>query len=177
MKSNIPQKASKELKRIFKEKGVLDVILFGSFVKGKTKPKDIDAAAIVEDSAEKLIKAEIEDVHLSIITLKDFVNPPPIITTILKEGYSMRHRKPFAETFRFESRVLFSYSLSGLSSSNKVRAVTVLRGNKENGMVAEMNGKWIAQGVFVVPVSSEYIFHQFFIEKGIKFNKHYILMH
>ena len=41
-------KIKKDLKELIINKNILDIIVFGSFVKGKLNPNDIDIALIVE---------------------------------------------------------------------------------------------------------------------------------
>jgi predicted nucleotidyltransferase len=164
-----------KLKSFLKDKEIIDIFLFGSGVKGRAIPRDIDIVIITE----KKIEASIPGVHISILKPKDFfVNPPTLATTILREGYSLRKGKSFSELLRFDSRVLFSYQLSLLSNSEKVRTVNVLRGkNRQKGMVESYNGLWVSTSVFIISPEHEYLFEQFFIDRKIKFKKIYLLLH
>mgnify|MGYP001601946778 CR=1 FL=1 len=168
-------KIKSKLAAYLKNKDVLDVILFGSVVKGKSNPNDIDIALITE-------KTDIETIngfHISIIRPKEFfIKPPSLINTLLREGHSLKNNKPLAELLRFRSKVLFYYSLSSLTPSIKVKIVRLLKGSGKNkGMVKEYGGEWIANQVFNVPTNAEYIFEKFLIEFNIKFTKSHILIH
>ncbi len=175
MKSEILSKARHDLKGYLKNKKITDIIVFGSAIKGKTMPRDIDIAVI----AEEKIEINVPGFHTSNITAKDFfVNPPSIVNTILREGYSLRNDKNLSEVLNFNSRLLFSYYLEGLSSSQKVRAVNFLRGkNKEKGIIEENGGEWLANQVFILPIEAGYVIEQFLINSRIKFKKSYVLMH
>ncbi|MBU0977861.1 MAG: hypothetical protein KKD18_05580 [Nanoarchaeota archaeon] len=156
-----------------KDKTVWDVIIFGSAIKGKALPGDIDAA-IISDKQD----LKVEGAHVSIVSPRDFFGKvPTIITTLIREGFSLRQDKSLSECWRFNSGVLFSYQLSGLDNSKKVKVVNALRGKGERGTVAEKGGEWISQGVFVVPVNAEHIFDGFFRNFGIKYKKRFVLMH
>ncbi len=52
--------------------------------------------------------------------------------------------------------VIFSYSVTHLPPSMKVRAVYALKGRgEEKGLVEEYGGKWIANACFATPVRHE----------------------
>ena len=123
--SKIISLISSKLKSYLKDKDILDIILFGSAIKGKAMPNDIDIAVITR----KDIKISEEVFHASILSPDDFfLNPPTLTNTLLREGYSLKHKRAFVENFKFISKVLFRYDLTGLSASNKVRIVNILRG-------------------------------------------------
>ncbi|MDP1729334.1 MAG: nucleotidyltransferase domain-containing protein [archaeon] len=175
MNSEILSLAKNKLKEFIKTKEVLDVILFGSAVKGKAAPNDIDVALITNS----IINKNIEGFHISILKPEEFiVNPPSLVTALLKEGYSLKHNRPFAENYRFSNKVLFNYELAGLDASSKVRAVNMLRGiGKSKGLVEENKGEWLVNQVFIAPIESDSILERFFINQKIKFKKSYVLIH
>ena len=99
----------KKLDKLLKDKEILDIILFGSFVKGKSLPNDIDIAIVTD----KEIKPELAGFHISIIKPEEFFkNPPSIVHTLFREGYSLKNNKSVAELYRFSSNILFVYELS-----------------------------------------------------------------
>lgn len=169
------QKIKSKLKFLLKNKEIIDIILFGSFLKGKTNPKDIDIAIITN----KRIKYELEDFHISAISPEEFfINPPSLAATLLNEGYSLKNNKYLAELLRFKAKVLYTYKLNNLSNSKKVKIVRLLRGDKkERGMVKNYKGEWLSNQVFIVPPECGGIFEQFFIAQEINFEKKSILMH
>jgi len=164
-----------KLNSLLKDKEILDVILFGSAVRGNLEPRDIDLALITE--SKKSIN--LEGFHVSIINPRDFVvNPPSIINTLLREGYSIKNNKKFSEYFRFDSRVLFTYELKGLEPSKKVKLVNILHGKKEDeGLVKSSKGEWMANQVFIIPVENSSIIEKFLINQGIKYRKMNLLIH
>lgn len=160
------------LKKQLADKDVIDIIVFGSFAKGKAAPKDIDIAVITH----KDVGINIPGFHVSVLNPLDFFKQPPLlVNTLLREGYSLRNNKPVAELYRFSAKVLFSYELSGLSPSLKVMTVNLLRG--KDGMVEKEGGEWLANGVFLLPTAKDSMFERFFISKGVKYRKHYVLIH
>ncbi|MFA4953268.1 MAG: nucleotidyltransferase domain-containing protein [Candidatus Pacearchaeota archaeon] len=175
MKLNKISQIKNKLKNYLKNKEILDIIVFGSTIKGKSLPRDIDIAIITE----KDISIPIPEFHVSIIKPKDFfVNIPSLINTLLREGYSLKHDKYLAETYKFSNKVLFTYQLTNLNSSRKVKIVNFLRGkNNQTGLVKQNQGEWLANQVFVVPIETDYLFEQFFLNLRVKYQKSFILIH
>lgn len=182
MNSKIISKIKNKLGFLIKDKNVIDIILFGSIIKGKTIPNDIDIALIIDKELSSILKEKIKTLknfHISMINLKEFfINPPAIINTILREGYSIKNKKYFCENFKFTNKVLFKYTLTSLKPSEKVKVVNILHGkNKEIGIVEKNNGEWLSNQVFTIPPSISNIFEEFFNNFKIKFKKYYILIH
>ncbi len=177
MNLKILQLIKNKLNYLLKDKKVLDIIVFGSAVKGKLTPRDVDVALILHDL--KIVPKAIDGFHFSVLSPEDFViNPPTLINTLLREGYSLRKNCFLAEAYKFLGRVLFIYDLHGLNSSQKVRIVNVLRGkNKARGLVEANGGKWLANGVFIIPIYYDNVFERFFANFKIKYTKNYLLMH
>ncbi len=175
MNSKLLFQIKNKLKSLLKDKEIIDIILFGSSIKGKASPNDIDIAAITENESIP----RIEGFHISAIKPKEFFqNPPTLITTLLREGYSLKNNKMFAETFRFKPEVLFNYNLKNLANSQKVKIVNILRGKgKNSGLVKESNGNFISNSVFTIPPESEYLIEKFLINQNVAFKKSYILIH
>lgn len=164
-----------KLKKYLNDKDIFDIILFGSLVKGKEDYSDVDIAFI----ARKDIELNDEGFHVAVLKPEDFFGKPmTLVNTLLREGYSLKNDKSFAESFNFLPKVLFNYNLSSLSPSLKVKVVSALRGRKdEKGLVLEHKGEWISNNVFVVGVDNENLFEKFFLNFKIKFQKRYVLMH
>ncbi|MFH1066208.1 MAG: nucleotidyltransferase domain-containing protein [Nanoarchaeota archaeon] len=164
-----------KLKKYLADRETADIIVFGSFAKGKANPNDIDIAVITSKSE----RIEIPGFHVSMLKPKDFfINPPSIVHTLLREGYSLRNNKALSELYKFSSRALFRYELKALNLSKKVRAVNMLRGKSgEKGIVEESGGEWLANNVFLLPVGKDSLLERFFTENSIKFKKHYVLIH
>jgi len=175
MNSKILSEIKNKFKTELKDKDILDVILFGSTIKGKTSPEDIDIAIITKNK-QAINKTGF---HISTINPKDFfISPPSIINTLLREGYSIKNKKFLAENLKFENKTLFTYNLKSLTPSQKVKIVNILRGkNNQKGMVLENNGEWLANQVFTTPINNSNLFEKFFLNFNIKFRKNYILMH
>ena len=157
-----------KLIKIIDNKEVYDVILFGSAIKGKANPEDIDIAVISEK------EFDLKGFHISNLKPSNFfVKRVTLLNTLFREGYSLKYNKSFSELYGFKNRVLFKYDLRGLNASKKVKIVNILK--KE--LVENNGGEWLANQVFFAPVFKDYIFEKFFLNFEVKFKKYYILMH
>lgn len=174
MNSKVLQLVKSKLKKYLKDKEILDILLFGSAIKGETLPNDIDVAIITD----KKLDLEIDNFHISVLSPSDFFRPFSLIHTLLREGYSLKYNMPFSKIYKFSNKVLFKYELTSLKPSVKVKIVNVLRGKKnEKGLVEEKSGEWLANQVFFIPVDEEKIFEKLFLNFRVKFQKHYVLIH
>ena len=171
-----------KLKSLLLDKEIIDIILFGSSIKGKLIPRDIDIALILYKKPSRELHEKINSIknfHISLITAKEFfINSPSIVHTLVREGYSIKGKKFISEGWRFSNQAIYSYMLTSLSPSNKVRFVNILRGKRgENGIVETNKGKWIANQVFIAPLEAEKIFDELFDNFKINFKKSYVLIH
>lgn len=179
---NIQQIINK-LKFLIKNNEIIDIILFGSFIKGKINYKDIDICIIFKEKIDldliENLNKKFENMHFSTLILNNLlINPPTLVNTLLREGYSLKNKKYLAELFSFTPKILFKYDLISLNSSKKVRVVNILRGTKkEKGLVEKNKGEWMANQVFTIPIDIDNLFEEFFDNFNVKFKKYYLLMH
>ncbi|HLD38009.1 MAG TPA: nucleotidyltransferase domain-containing protein [Candidatus Nanoarchaeia archaeon] len=143
---------------------IADVMLFGSAAKGKEFPMDIDLCIIFKKEISKEIINNIENklkefnVHISSLVVDNFFKKPhSLVKTLFVEGISVLHKaQPFIKNFGFSSYVLYSYDLSKLNPSEKVKFVYLLKGRKEEiGIIKKMNGEWIADSCFIIPIQKD----------------------
>ncbi|MFA5797264.1 MAG: nucleotidyltransferase domain-containing protein [Candidatus Woesearchaeota archaeon] len=174
MKSELSSKIRNDFKKFVKNIDIIDIIIFGSAVKGKINPSDIDVAII---TTNKDLEINLTGYHISIITIEDFfVKPITLINTLIREGYSILNNKKFSEIFRFESKILYTYSMKNMDNKQKVKITTLFRGKKNKGLV-EKYGEWITDGTFIADTAYEEIFDEAFKINAVLFKKRYILIH
>lgn len=128
---------AKKLKKLLNNPLILDVIIFGSFVKNKLNVNDIDIAIIAKEDMDKgplineVKKITKKKVDMQIITVYDY--DKSLWITLIKEGFSVKHNKFLYEVYRIQPIVLYKYSLKPLSASKKVmfeRAIKTFDGVK-----------------------------------------------
>ena len=178
-----------ELKRICKEfikenPNIIDIIVFGSIVRGKRKPGDVDVCVLSLDKFKKVNKLKKiitkefkKDVHVSVLYLRDFLNPEETLwKTIFHEGISLTKNKPLSKLMGFEPSVLFWYKLENLKSIDKIKFSYALRGrNRKGGILREVKGEYLGKGCMMVPVENEDEIREFFARWNISFSRRRIL--
>ncbi|HIJ14355.1 TPA: nucleotidyltransferase domain-containing protein [Candidatus Woesearchaeota archaeon] len=168
------QKRLNHLSKIKINKSIVDAVVFGSYIKGKEVPRDIDIALITDDPGANLdFKA-----HISRLTPREFFNPKTsLANTLVKEGYSLRNKMFVSEAWGFKNRVMFSYDLSGLSQTMKVQAIYALKGRDGKSGILKNKAEWISNNTFMIEVFMEYdisaVLHKF----NVPYKKYYMLIY
>ena len=172
---NVLKVVKGKVKKLLDRDDIVDVILFGSAVKGKVLPNDIDIAVLSKE--KNLFK--MKGFHVSTLNVEDiFKKTTPLITTLIREGISLKNERSVAEILGFKPRTMFTYKINDKNSSEKVKIVNTLRGRgNRNGLVKKFEGVWISKQVFLVPPSNELIFDEFFRRFRVKYKKFYLLIH
>ena len=133
---------------------IFDIILFGSSIKGKTKPRDTDIVVVFN---QKLPQNKINNMlslfqncHSEYVFLEELYREP-LWTTIIQEGYSLIHSEFVHSVLGFESYFLFTYDLKNLGKVSKSRFSHALFGRKKDGLLSEIGGKVFGKGCVLVP--------------------------
>lgn len=141
---------------------VADIFLFGSALKGKSNPNDIDICFVFKDKINLSIIKEAElllsdKFHLSSLLAEDFIKEVHSLSrTILLEGKSLLSGKKMAENYKLTPRLLYCYDLSTEPASKKVRFVNLMRGRRgEEGIVARNLGEFISSSAFLMPIEKD----------------------
>ncbi len=143
-------KLKNNLKRIVdKRPEIDDILVFGSIVKGKEHPNDIDIIIIfkktVDKNVEYEIRKELEKYHsdISIIskTKKTVLEPAfDARESLLFEGISILSGKNSAKEYGFSSLGMFKYKIKGWSNLEKTKFYHALNGRSgEEGMLRKLN--------------------------------------
>ncbi|MBU2561128.1 MAG: nucleotidyltransferase domain-containing protein [Nanoarchaeota archaeon] len=170
------------LKKESKDKEIFDIVIYGSAVKGKAKPNDVDIAVIFRSGSlrERLDKVqrikERLDTDLKVdmkgLLLEELFRPEFFGKTgIFLEGFSVFDDKPFSKKIGFEGSTLFTYSLKDKSHTEKVKFNYILSGRGKEGLIKLLEGKHIAPGVIEIPISNSDEFTQLLQRHNIDFKK------
>src|SRR3989344_6669611 len=100
---------SKRLYQDYKEK-IIDILLFGSFIKNKLKPEDIDIAVLLKNTKQKELLVLREkfasffevQVHLNLIMIEDILENA-LFKTLLEEGTSLISGIPLYKKIGYSS--------------------------------------------------------------------------
>ncbi|HHI01447.1 MAG TPA: nucleotidyltransferase domain-containing protein [Thermococcus litoralis] len=190
MLSDLKKKLS-ELAKDFKEKtpDIWDILLYGSIVKGKEAPNDIDITVILTNGdpfkAAFQFKQMLENngfspegLDVKGFLINELFNENNLISfALLTEGYSLTRDKFLHEELNAKGYTLFKFSYSNLTSSEKVRFIYSLRGrNKREGILQKLNALELATGIVLVPVHATFEFKEFLSRWKIEYEYAPILL-
>ena len=152
----------KALRKLLNE-NLIDVIIFGSFVKGGFA-KDMDLALVINGNVDlALIKAKIKETvkNADINTFDIRGIYSPLLLTLIKEGFSIKENKFLYEIYHIEPKVLYKYSLNKL---NNVQKVQFERGIKK---MLGAEGIYLTRSVILIPITKKNEAIEFFQNWGI----------
>lgn len=168
-----------------KNADIFDVIVYGSALKGKIVPDDIDIVIIFLrgslkerlDILQKIKrKIKLDSADLKQMLLKDLFSSSFLARTgILLEGWSLFKKRKFSEVLGFKAYTLFWYTLEGLSHSEKVKFNYILAGRNSEGVMAEMKGERLANGAVKIPIENSLAFEEIIKNNKINYKKKNIL--
>ena len=151
----------KNLKKILKRYDLIeDIIIFGSFVKGRTMPKDVDLAFIVREKDVKLvhdIKKEliVNNAHLEFIKSDD-VYSSPLFLSLINEGFSVGKDSFLRDSLKIRPMRMYAYDLKHLNRSKKT-----LFGLALKKALKKIKGEKISIGAVLVPIDQTSYFEDF----------------
>ena len=164
------------------DKDVIDVIIFGSSVREKENPFDIDILVIYltekrENTDETYqFRKRIEEivkknVHAVSIGYKNLFKPEFLPRqSILSEGFSMKIKNYLSEGFGFSSRILFKYSLKEKNNSKRMQFYYALYGRKkEKGILEKSNCLKFSDSIILSPIENSELLKNFFKKNSIQF--------
>ena len=141
---------------------VKDIIVFGSLMRGKAEPGDIDLLIVFREKINKDVEYEFKKLlspaikNLSLISKTEEACQEPSFDAregILFEGYSLVKQKYLAESFGFISLGLFFYRTKELNNLNKTKFYYALNGRgKSKGLVEKLNGLKFSDNLIAFPL-------------------------
>ncbi len=166
--------------------GVLDIIIFVSFLKGKKKPADIDILLLFKDKEDLELEYALRKILENVldkkieITSRAYKNlfDPGFLPRefILSEGYSFKLKRFLSEAFGYKSYVIFNFSLAKFGSSKRTLFHYALHGRKKgSGVLRDLGGLKLS-GLLLIPVRNSEKFKAFLERWGIEFKKSPILI-
>ena len=142
---------------------ISDIILFGSFIRGKTNPNDIDILIIFNKNVNKDIEYEFKKQiskffnNISIISkTHDYVYASSFAAreAILFEGYSLIKKEFIASLWGFRSLGIFTYRTSNLSNATKTSFYYALNGRRgSKGVLDSLDGIKLSDNIIAVPLA------------------------
>ncbi|WP_457750797.1 nucleotidyltransferase domain-containing protein [Thermococcus sp.] len=161
---------------------VWDILLYGSSVKGKERPNDVDIAVIAMKGNPFEISFEFkrlleengfspEEVDVKGFLLEELFDENNLVGfALLVEGYSLLRGKFLHESLNASAYFLFRFSYSSLLQSEKMRFLYAYRGrNRSDGILQQTGSLELAPGVILVPVDAFYRFREFLSLWGLSY--------
>lgn len=175
-----------EIKEFYKKNAnkIIDIILFGSSIKGKEEPKDIDLLILFKEKKDfdlsYELKKKLKKFNLE-ITLKSykelFENTFKAREAILSEGFSLIQNKFISSGFGFNNFILFKYELKNLNKSDRMRFYYSLYGRgKQFGILKKLNLIKFSETIVLCPIENEYNMVNYLDTWKIKYTKFPILI-
>lgn len=143
-----------------KYKGLTDIFIFGSIVKGNDNPQDIDIALFFKcDTPKELIASIKKEVRTSInkevdIELLDIYSQ--LWLAVIKEGFSINKNKFMSEIYKTKPVVLYNYSLKKLNPTQKVQFTRGL-----DSIIRLTEGIKLTRSVVLIPLNNKIKFDEF----------------
>jgi predicted nucleotidyltransferase len=171
------QELKKNLKKLLpKYKEIKDFIIFGSLVKGRYPPKDIDIALVVDKKDISLV-GEIKD-KLNIKNLDaEMINTEEIYQTrlgliLISEGFSIKNNKFLREKIGISPMKIYTYEIKHLIQTKKV-----LFGRGLNQMIKDTKGIKLGAGSIMIPINQSGKFEDFLNTWELKYKtKEYLVL-
>ena len=181
LKSQGLAQIAKKIKKSRKE--VWDIGIYGSVVRGKREPNDLDLVIFLTKgiSVEERLslsqnlredaKGIIKNVNVEAVSLEDFFDSNLMEREgILAESYLLIQKKYLSEILGFKTFSVFRFGLIGLSNSQKTVFRYAINGRRgQTGILKEVKGEKIGSGAVKVPIESSERFKEFLETHKIKY--------
>jgi predicted nucleotidyltransferase len=169
-----------------KDKTIFDIIVYGSFVKGKNLANDLDAVVIflegtlrerldkIQEIKQKIkldIKVDMKQILITELFDSNFLAR----TGVLIEGISLFSGKKLSEVLGFKAGCIFDYDLSKMTHVQKVKFNYILSGRNSKGMIEILKGKRLGIGAVTIPIENSIAFEELLKKYAVKFTKKNIL--
>ena len=155
-----------------KYKEVYDFIIFGSTVKDKMLPADLDLAIITSKRDPGIIgdiktqlDRDLKNAHLQIFTYEDFIKSK-LPYYALTEGFSVKKGKFISKIIKTKRNVLYWFDLKDLPQSQKVMFNKALR-----EIIKTEGFEKLGKGVILVSVNKSGEIEDFLNQWKRKINK------
>ncbi len=168
------QELKKNLKKILKDyKEIKDIIIFGSFVKDKNSPQDIDIAIILEKKDISLvgkIKTKMNNLDIELIKPEE-IYQTRLGLTLITEGFSIKKNKFLRDLLNTKPMKIYTYNMLHLTQTQKV---LFGRGLKE--MINELKATKLGSGSIMIPIEKSSNFEDFLDTWNLKYKtKEYLV--
>lgn len=148
-----------------KDKDIFDIVIYGSAVKGKIRPNDVDVLVIFRtgslrerlDRIQKIKDGFDSDIKIDIkaLLLEELLSPEFFGRTgVFIEGVSVFEDRKFSERLGFVGVVIFTYNMKDKDHTEKVKFNYILSGRGKDGLVKMLGGRHLSPGTVEIPIEN-----------------------
>lgn len=160
---------------------LVDIVLFGSFVRGKAHPNDLDILLIftskvdkeVEYAFRKMLQNRFPAFEISIISKTQATWKEDSFSardSIFFEGVSLLRNCTLASEYGQTSFGLFLYNIKDFTNTQRTRFYYALNGRESSGMIKEFEGMRFSHNQILVPVRTIELAKEFFTHWKVEFD-------
>ncbi|MFH1850570.1 MAG: nucleotidyltransferase domain-containing protein [archaeon] len=155
--------------------GIDDIVIFGSAMKGKDNPSDIDIMIIFKERVNKEIETDFRkaldaDADVNSTTVSELESDAFIAKEgIFLEGYSLIRQRLIHDCMGFMGVVFFKYDISQIKGSKRVRFYYALHGRDEKGVLDLYKAKRMSDNVIVSGIEKSEKIREFLEQWGIEY--------
>ena len=187
--SQVPKEIKELAFEIGRLRGVLAVIVFGSYARGEfDEGSDVDLLVLFSDEEDlrlgreriwKLASESETFIQVISMTLEE-IKSSPLLTSVLRDGITLFRKDDFdlGKIVSFSPIALISYDLKDLEPVEKVKVLHKLYGRKGKrkyvGIVEKLGGFRVGRGSFIVPYNKARDVLGFLDRKGVPYVVRYL---
>lgn len=146
---------------------IKDIIIFGSYVKGKDMPNDIDIALLMDKVEPKMIGLVENELNFKAdIELIDFFMfyAGNLFISFINEGFSIKKNMFLRDLLGIKPVKIYIYDLKSMNKSKKTLFGLALKKN-----IKKTKGEKISIGSVLIPIESTGYFEDFLDAWGLKY--------
>ncbi|MBW2995598.1 nucleotidyltransferase domain-containing protein [Candidatus Woesearchaeota archaeon] len=113
------------LRKFLKQSDLEDIVIFGSFVKDKFQPNDIDIALLmykknydIAVAVKEEVRKTFRNVHMTVVLFSEFYTKP-IWKSIIAEGFSIKKNKFLKDVIGIKPMEIYQFQLDKMTASEK----------------------------------------------------------
>lgn len=164
-------------------KEVFDIVVYGSFVKGKMDFNDIDLMLIfnnvsldqrlqIAQNLKTILIKEIKNIDIKTMNFSNLFDEGFLARQgLFIEGRSLIKNKALAELIGFRGFSIFTYNLKNLDHNKKIQFTYALSGRNSEGMLKSLKGKSLGRGAVQIPIENSIEFEQFLQKWNIDYKR------
>jgi len=148
---------------------IKDLIVFGSYLKAKEEPRDIDVVVLAEDKEIGIIGKVIRDmeeicpIHVEVLKPED-IYKAGLGMALITEGFSVKENKFLNEMLGIKVNRIYSYNLKSMEHNQKLQFNRAL-----NNTMKKIKAEKIGAGAVLVPLKQTGYFEDFLSVWDLKY--------